>query len=77
MGSGIKIVNQGSLTELGYSASSSAPERQKALQKAIKLYGLSDVIRKINALVVLNKGRPELHKKFSSDMRFLQAKRSG
>ena len=60
-------------TELGYSASEGANKRKLALRKGLKAYGKDELIKKVNALVVLNKSRPKLHKVYAEDLAYVQS----
>jgi hypothetical protein len=51
-------LKKGELKALGYSSKVNTTLRHKALQKAIKKYGLKDVILKINVIANLNINRP-------------------
>lgn len=74
----IKISKDGALSSLGYSSNNSERSRHIALNKAIKDYGYISVIRKLNALAVLNKNKnPRLSKIFRDDQRWVSAKRIG
>jgi ribosomal protein L14 len=61
-------LKKGSLTKYGYSSNSSLQERKLALSKAIKAYGSTTVIRKLNAVCVLNKNtNPRVSRIFCAD----------
>lgn len=70
----IIIKNEGSLTSLGYGSEKTQRARHSALNKAIKQYGLETVIRKINAIAVLNKNNPH-GKVFHDDLEWLESKK--
>ena len=71
----VEIRHPGTLKSCGYSTNDSSSTRHEALKKAIKKYGKDEVIRKVNALVVLNKGRPELHKKYAMDLEYVMRRK--
>ena len=69
----IKIKRKGELTSLGYRMKKSPSERHKALAKAVRKYGYSGVMKKINALYVFNKNqRPYLAKIAQNDKQYLK-----
>lgn len=67
-------LKQGELKALGYSTKSSPISRHRALNKAIKIYGLISVIRKINILANLNINKP-IFKIYKSDLKYLEGKK--
>jgi len=67
----IKITHKGSLKKFGYSSKSSEKDRHKSLLEAIKEYGKDEVIKKVNALAVLNKNKP-IGNIFQNDLKFIQ-----
>ena len=48
-------LKSGSLTKYGYHVHESKSERHKALKKAVKVYGVSSVIHKLNAIKLLSR----------------------
>lgn len=72
---GLRVIpklKKGELKQFGYSASSSAASRHRALAKAIKEYGDLSVFRKINVLYIFNKNKnPTLASKFNSDKKWI------
>ena len=70
----IPIKHKGTLTEFGYSSKKSAEDRKRALNRAVKHFGLDEVIRKMTAILVLNKRRPELERIYKADLRYLEGK---
>lgn len=71
----IQINHPGSLRSCGYASKDSAEDRHAALNRAVKRFGLGETIKKINALVVLNKSRPNLHRIYKSDLSYLESKK--
>ena len=73
----LPTLNKGSLTKYGYSTKLSDVERQKALNKALKAYGYSSVVKKLNAVKLLTKNTdPKRSKIYSKDLKFVQKKKS-
>jgi hypothetical protein len=71
----ITLSHEGSLTDLGYDVYASEDDKRRALKRAIKAYGHLAVIRRLNAVSVLNKNRePALSKKFARDRDWVSAK---
>jgi hypothetical protein len=69
----IRILNRGSLTSLGYHIDSPASERHRFLREAVRIYGKTDLIRKLNAVSVLNRNRnPRASRIFHQDMLYVQ-----
>jgi hypothetical protein len=69
----IKIKHPGSLSELGYSLSKSASERDFALDKIYKKFGYSSSIKKLNALAVLFMNtNPKYYNKLQRDMNYIR-----
>lgn len=72
--SGVRIgpLKSGTLGNHGYKSSLSATQRHTALRKAIKAHGKDTVIRKLNAVAVLNKNRsPTLSATFRADQQWV------
>ncbi len=70
----IKIKNRGSLAKFGYSdiVNKSVEARHRSLRKAIKAYGTTRVIRKLNAVAVLTKNsNRKLSGRFNADKKFV------
>jgi len=66
-------LNKGSLTKYGYSTKLSDEERQKTLNKALKVYGYSSVVKKLNAVKLLTKNTdPKRSKIYSKDLTYVQ-----
>lgn len=70
----IKVRSPGSLTSLGYRMDKPVKNRRAALSKAVKKYGYSLTMRKVNALSVWNKRRPKLERVANLDKRWLKCK---
>lgn len=63
------MLTKGTLTQFGYSSSKSDIQRHNALKKAVTHLTYNDVIKKLNAVKILNKNiKPELSKIFNKDM---------
>ena len=74
-GKGKKLftVTRGALTEYGYSTKLSRDKRHRALSRAARALGRTDVIRKLNAVAVLNRNtNPTVARKFREDMKWVQ-----
>lgn len=70
----IPPLRKGELTRFGYSSTATEASRHASLLEASREYGIVSVIRKLNALYVLNKNRaPERAMIFREDQRFLSA----
>jgi hypothetical protein len=66
-------LKKGSLTKYGYSVHNSAELRHKALKKALKEYGYSSLIKKLNAVKILTKNtHPSTSRIYGQDIKFLQ-----
>lgn len=60
------------LTKYGYHSSETAAKMHAALKKAISAYDRNSVIRKLNAVYVLNRNtNPTVAEKFRSDQRWV------
>lgn len=71
----IPILKKNTLRQFGYSSFKTEEERHVALKKAVKTLGYSAIIKKLNAVKILNKNRnPEVSKKFNKDMIWIQNK---
>jgi hypothetical protein len=60
----IVISKEGSLSKYGYKASKTVHARKIALVKAVKANGYLKVMRRVNAIYVLNKNRPTIYQGF-------------
>lgn len=66
-------LKRGELGKLGYKVLIAEGERRIALERAIEEYGYASLVRKLNALAVLNKNRnPEVARRVKRDMAFLK-----
>lgn len=66
-------LKKGSLTKYGYSISGSETERHIALKKALKAYGYSSVVKKLNAVKLLTKNtNPKNSKIYGKDLKWVQ-----
>ena len=69
-----KNLRVGSLTNLGYSVSSPKTSRRRSLKKAVKEYGKSSTIKKLNVIAVYNKRvSPKTTKTARSDMEYVRS----
>lgn len=68
----VPISNKGSLTKFGYRMRNNQNERHLSLMLAINEYGVDEVIKKITALKVFNKNRPDLYRIAENDLKFVQ-----
>jgi hypothetical protein len=66
-------LKKGSLTKFGYYTNGSEEERHKALKKALKSYGYSSVIKKLNAIKLLTKNtKPKNSRIYGKDLKWVQ-----
>lgn len=69
----VKILRVGSLRKYGYSMKSPFSSRQEALKKAVKQYGKSSTIKKLNVISLYNKRtHPKTSKRAKKDMDFVR-----
>jgi hypothetical protein len=72
---GIGPLRKGLLTSLGYSHTKKASARHKSLTRAIKKYGRTSTIRKLNAIrVYTRRTAPSASKTYTTDMHYVQKK---
>ena len=72
----IPSLKKGSLTKYGYHVRDSKESRRKALNKSLKKYGYSCLIKKLNAVKILSKNAsPSNSKIYAQDIRYLQKKK--
>ena len=72
-GEGFASLRKGELIKYGYSYRLSNTVRRKALEKAIKAYGVLPVYRKLDAVAKLSmRTAPEAHKVFVADRDWIQ-----
>ena len=68
----ISILKPGMLTSYGYHIDLPVKERQDALTKAYKAYGMSKLIKRLNILGVYNKYKnPKITETVNKDMEFI------
>ena len=68
-------LKKGLLTKLGYSTTARKSRRRAAVDRAVKKYGKTSTIRKLNAVAVLTRRRsPAKSRTFRSDMKYVQKK---
>ncbi len=76
LGKGIKnipLLRKGLLTRFGYHGHLDKEKRHKALKKAVKEYSAGNVVKKLNAIYVLNRNtNPSLAKIYNSDKKWVQ-----
>ena len=66
-------LKKGSLTRFGYTVHESVEKRRSALRRALKAYGYSSLIKKLNAVKILTKNTsPTNSKIYGSDIKYLQ-----
>lgn len=66
-------LKEGLLKKVGYSVTASATRRHAAVKRAVKKYGKTSTIRKLNAVAVYTRRRsPMKSRTFRSDMKFAQ-----
>jgi hypothetical protein len=69
-------LKKGSLKRYGYSVHDSKEDRRKSLKKAVKKYGYSSLIKKLNYVKVLSKSTsPSNSKIYGQDIKYLQKKK--
>jgi len=69
-------LKKGELTKYGYHLKSKSTTRHKALDKARKQYPYATMIRKLNALAILNKNKNKtFSNKAKADMNYLRKTR--
>lgn len=69
----IPKLKKGGLKKYGYAVHDSATARHTALKKALKVYGYSTLIKKLNAVKVLSKNTsPKNSRIYGSDIRYVQ-----
>ena len=71
----IPPLQKGTLTEYGYHFDKTPIARHRALNKAYKAHGYAKIVRKLNAISVLNKNRdPNVTETAKEDMEWLKNK---
>ena len=69
----IPKLKKGGLTKYGYSVHESATSRHNAIKKALKAYGYSNLIKKLNAIKVLSKNTsPKNSRIYGNDIKYIQ-----
>lgn len=69
----IIIKDKGGLKKFNYSSKNKAIDRRISLLEAVKNSSFSSIIKKLNAVSILNKNRnPKISKIFKSDMKYIQ-----
>lgn len=70
----IPPLRSGTLRKYGFRVSASKEERHKSLRKAVKAYGATEVVRKLNAVRVLTRNtRPEQSKIYTESIDFVHS----
>lgn len=71
-------LKKGLLKKVGYDVTKSRTRRRSAVSRAVKKYGRSSTIKKLNAIAVLTRRTsPAKSKKFKADMRAAQKMKGG
>lgn len=69
-------LKKGLLKKVGYSVTAPASRRHAAVDRAVKKYGKTSTIRKLNAVAVYTRRRsPMKSRTFRSDMKYVQQKK--
>ncbi len=69
----IIVSKEHSLSKHGYSTTKSSSERHRSLSKAVKEYGYGPIMKKLNAVYVLNRNKnPKMADKMQSDKIWLR-----
>lgn len=75
-GKGAKVIPKlepGKLTSIGYNVNKSLLSRHRAVNKGVRKYGYSPMIKRLNAVsVLLKRTSPKKSEKFRNDMEYLQ-----
>jgi hypothetical protein len=75
---GIGSLKQGLLKKVGYSVTDRTTRRRAAVNRAVKKYGKTSTIRKLNAVAVYTRRRsPAKSRTFRSDMKYVQKMKGG
>lgn len=70
---GIGKLKEGALSSVGYSVDAKTSTRRKAVDRAVKKYGKTGTIRKLNAVAVYTRRTsPAKSKSFKADMKYVQ-----
>jgi len=70
---GIGTLKEGDLAKVGYSVKAKTSTRRKAVDRAVKKYGKTSTIRKLNAVAVYTRRTsPAKSKVFKADMKYVQ-----
>lgn len=73
---GIGPLKSGLLRAVGYDVSASATRRRAAVKRAVRKYGRTSTIRKLNAVAVYTRRTsPAKSKRFKADMKIAQAQK--
>lgn len=69
----IQDLKKGTLSNFGYSSKIQAKKRKEALTEAVKNIGYGIVVKKLNAISILNKNtNPKISEIFKKDMNWVQ-----
>ena len=69
----LPTLKKGTLKQYGYSTKDSDEKRHIALKKAVKAYGYSGVVKKLNAVKLLTKNTfPSTSRIYSKDLKYVQ-----
>jgi len=67
-------LKSGTLRKSGYSVHNKQKSRKRSLKKAVKVYGKNVVIKKINAVRILNKNtNPKISDIYTKDLHYVQS----
>lgn len=68
-------LKKGLMTKMGYIVSAKAKTRRRAVDRAVKKYGKTSTLRKLNAVAVYTRRTsPVKSRKFKSDVKYVQKK---
>jgi len=71
-------LREGSLKKYGYAVHEPKSDREEALKKAYKAYGLSETVKKLNAVRVLSRNiAPKNSAIYAEDIKFVEGLRGG
>lgn len=69
----IENLKTGTLSKFGYSSKLNKEQRHSKLKKALQVLGYQTIVKKLNAISILNKNtNPKASSKFRRDIKFLK-----
>lgn len=68
-------LDKGAMKALGYSYTDSATKRRTALRKGLKIYGYSDLMHKLNFMLINKNKVPKMYKVVREDIDWLKTKK--